>query len=91
MNAIVTQSLVPSQGRLLNEIETLLANYLDDERAACALAPCVKLPVEASGTTDTEIENAIAEVLCQAYCASGQTTVLVEYVCGQRRDTLRRL
>jgi hypothetical protein len=74
-------------GRILTPTESILANYLEDERQAVALAPHVAL---SKSPTHEQIDNAIAEVLVNALTAAGgKTTVLIEYLGGQRRDTIR--
>jgi hypothetical protein len=81
-----TQTLTDG-GRVLTPTECILANYLEDERQAVALAPHVALP---KSPTHEQIDNAIAEVLVNALTAAGgKTTVLIEYLGGQRRDTIR--
>jgi hypothetical protein len=73
--------------RILTLTESILANYLEDERQAVALAPHVKLPDTPTGD---QIDAAIAEVLVNALTAAGEnTTVLIEYLGGERRDTVR--
>jgi hypothetical protein len=76
-------------GRLLTRTETLLCDYLDNERQAVALAPHVFIP---EGLTFEEesamVEKAIVRVLVDALENSVGFTNLV-YVGGERRDTLR--
>lgn len=72
--------------RLLSRTEQLLANYLDNERQALALAPHVYIPEGLSPSEEEQhIEGAVISILAEAldrgdYC---------EYVSGIRRDTLR--
>lgn len=74
-------------GRILTATENILAEYLDNEAQALALAPHVTLP---ENPTSDQIDAAIAEVLVEALrSAQGETAVVVEYIGGIRRDTLR--
>lgn len=73
-------------GRLLTRTERLLAEYLDDERAAVALAPHVYIPEVDDPTPFIEaaVINTFVAALTEVH---GQHAVLE---CqGQRRDTLR--
>jgi len=79
------KALISSEPRALTATETLLLTYCDSERQAIALAPYVHLNADA---TQPEIEHAVLCALVHAKeavsgCAS------VEFISGQRRDTLR--
>ena len=73
-------------GRLLTRTEQLLAEYLDDERAAIALSPHVYIPEVEDPTPFIEaaVINTLVTALEEVH---GQHAVL-ECV-GQRRDQLR--
>ena len=73
-------------GRLLTRTEQLLADFLDDPRAAIALSPHVYIPDVPDPTPFIEaaVINTFVAVLTEMH---GQHAVLE---CqGQRRDTLR--
>jgi len=78
------------QGRILERVEKLLADYLDNERQAIALAPHVYIP---EGLTLAEENDHIAQeiikVLVDALEARVGRLEPIEYVGGQRRDILR--
>jgi hypothetical protein len=72
---------------VLTALENRLLAYLDNERQAIALAVHCPLSPDA---TDSEIGDFVCSVLADALLeANGRTSVLVEYLGGQRRDTLR--
>lgn len=71
--------------RVLTDTEMQLFNYLGDERQAVLMAKYIILPENASYEL---IENSVALLLVQVKEAVDGVS-RVEYVCGQRRDTLR--
>lgn len=72
-------------GRALTRTEIELFTFCENERQAIELAKQVTLPDNA---TFEEIENAVAFALVRAKeSVDGRTKV--EYIGGQRRDTLR--
>ena len=73
---------------MLSPFERRLADYLDNERQAIALAPLVLNKLSEWNVSDSEIQRAITQVLVDALEAAGGLDS-VEYLCGQRRDTLR--
>jgi hypothetical protein len=73
-------------GRPLTRTEILLFTWLDDERQAIALAKFVTLQDDA---TAEDVADAVMRALVAAKEAiSGRAQV--EYIGGERRDTLRR-
>ena len=75
-----------TEHRLLNRTERLLADYLDDERQAVALAPHIYLPEGLTPEEQTQrIEALVISILAEAL----DRGECCEYVSGQRRDTLR--
>jgi hypothetical protein len=77
---------VPMSARVLTPVERLLLSFCDDERQAIALAPHVNLPSDA---TEQEIESAVILALVRAKEACSGRAPQLEFVSGQRRDTLR--
>jgi hypothetical protein len=73
--------------RVLNRTEIQLLSYCNSEREAVALAKVITLPEHASYA---QIEQAVIAALCNGYEAiQGNESVVVEYLCGQRRDLIR--
>jgi hypothetical protein len=72
---------------ILTPLETMLSKYLEDDRAAIAIAPFVTLPPD---PTEEQIENAVIMALVKAKKAVGGISK-VEYVAGRRCDVQRRL
>jgi len=72
--------------RILNQTERLLADYLDNERQAIALAPHIYLP---EGLTPEEQTQRIEELVISILAEALDRGECCEYVSGQRRDTLR--
>lgn len=72
--------------RLLSRTEQLLADYLDNERQAVALAPHVYIP---EGLSPTELEKHIEGVVISILADALDRGDKCEYVSGLRRDTLR--
>jgi len=72
-------------GRLLTRTEEQLYNFCMNERQAIEFAKYITLPENASFEL---IENSVAMLLVRVKeAADGQTEI--EYLSGQRRDTLR--
>ncbi|MFZ0732189.1 MAG: hypothetical protein WAM79_07690 [Candidatus Sulfotelmatobacter sp.] len=72
-------------GRPLTRTEEQLYNYCMNERQAVQFAKFIMLPENASFEL---IENSVAMLLVRVKeAADGRTEI--EYVSGQRRDTLR--
>jgi len=71
--------------RVLNRTEMQFFSYTHDEREAVALAAVATLPEYA---TYAEIEDAVLKCFSAALENAGLRDS-VEYVGGQRRDTLR--
>lgn len=71
--------------RLLNRTEMQFFSYTENEREAIALAQVCTLPENA---TYAEIEDAVIKCLTIALEHAGLKDS-IEYVGGQRRDTLR--
>lgn len=72
-------------GRPLTRTEEQLYNYCMNERQAVEFAKFIMLPENASFEL---IENSVAMLLVRVKeAADGRTEI--EYVSGQRRDTLR--
>jgi len=74
-------------GRLLTRTEQLLADFLDDPRAAIALSPHVYIPDVPDPTPF--IEAAVINTFVAALEEVHGPDTLV-YVGGERRDTLRQ-
>ena len=71
--------------RVLNQTEIQLLSYCNSEREAVALAKVIDLPEDADYYM---IEQAVTAALCTGLeMANGPAEV--EYIGGQRRDTLR--
>ncbi len=71
--------------RVLSHTEIQLFSYLGSERSAVALAPYAILSENASyAEVEVEVTRIFADMLVKK---NGNEEV--EYVCGQRRDTLR--
>jgi hypothetical protein len=81
-----TCPVIYTEQRLLNRTEKLLADYLDDERQAVALAPHVYIP---EGLTQEAQDHRIEEVIISVLAEALDHGDCCEYVSGQRRDTLR--
>ncbi|MGC2475121.1 MAG: hypothetical protein WA485_12355 [Candidatus Sulfotelmatobacter sp.] len=75
-------------GRALTSTEQQLFAYLGDERQAVEMAKHLTLPPHASYEL---IENSVAMLLVRVKEAADGGETKVQYVDGQRRDTLRRL
>ena len=73
--------------RVLNDIERLLLNYVDNERQAIVLAPHVRLSADPS---EQELQDAVILALVSAKQAISGPAPQLEYVSGQRRDTIRK-
>jgi hypothetical protein len=73
-------------GRLRNRTENLLADWLDDPRAAVALAPFISDAALADCTVT--VEEAVVIALVNALEERSGEAV-VEYCGGERRDLLR--
>ena len=72
---------------VLNRTEIQLLSYCNSEREAVALAKVITLPEHANYY---QIEQAVIAALCNGIeAAHGNNPVYVEYIMGQRRDTLR--
>lgn len=72
-------------GRPLSRTEVLYFTYLGDERQAVLFAKLLPLPENAS---HADIEDAVTRVLVKVKTVLGGDAN-VEYLGGQRRDTLR--
>ncbi len=85
-NEVLMSDLVHRQtSRLLNRTEMQFFSYTENEREAIALAQVCTLPENA---TYAEIEDAVIKCLTIALEHAGLKDS-IEYVGGQRRDTLR--
>ena len=75
--------------RFLNRTEAQLLLWLGEgqEREAIALARVIELPEHA---TSEQIADAVTLALCAAHCSAVGVVERLEYICGERRDTLRR-
>jgi hypothetical protein len=78
-------------GHTLTVTQSLLADYLNDERAAIAIAAVlevqgVDLPVDASPET---VENVVITALVTVREAMTGPSPKLEYVTGERRDLIR--
>jgi hypothetical protein len=83
------EQLETRKGTLLTRTERLLADYLDNERQAIALAPHVYIPTALTPEEEKEcVAQAVIRVLVDALEARVGLKP-VEYVGGERRDTLR--
>lgn len=85
-------------GRAFTRLESYLADYLDNERQAMALAPLIERKLQ-KFTGDSQLdlfqiwdaallERLVTAVLVDALEAAGGLAD-VEYAGGERRDTLR--
>jgi hypothetical protein len=84
---LTLSSTLTDGGRLLTRTENLLACWLDDERAACCLAPFVSV----DGLTEADasvIEDAVILALVSVL-EDRHGEAVVEYCGGERRDLLR--
>ena len=71
--------------RVLNRTEMQFLSYVGNEREAIALAAVCHLPDDA---TYAQIEDAVLKCFCSALEYAGLEDS-IQYVGGQRRDTLR--
>ena len=81
----MTDLIHKATSRILTRTEMQFFSYLQDEREAIALASVCSLPEDA---TYAQIEDAVLKCLTTALEHAGLKDS-IEYVGGQRRDTLR--